>query len=482
MLNLSRFKIRLSIGSKNKLSLVKTTYRKSLSFLDKKPLTSFFVVLTLLMAVIVIGNFARKPKVADEIIQPQPKEIQVYSVGEAPKITVQAQIEKSGIVKITAQTPGIVSQVNVQTGDKVSKGANLLSLSSNYNGSNPLSVARQIAGVQFKSISDNLPVQKDLISKQRELADKNKENFEKLRGITNDSLDATRSLISLNDNIISQLQTQLQSQAPGSTAYISTQAQISQFQSANNQIRQGLRNSEFQTNTDNAPTKINDLSTDIAKKQLDLQEKSLDLSKELASLQLRLALVNEANYFPVSPFAGTVQRVHVQVGQAVNPGTVLVTIAGNDRTATAQAFVPINIARNISNLVPSVLHFPNQTLDLMPTYVSEEATEGQLYSVLFAIPEDAQNVLTDKSYIKIELPLETSYTLKSDPFVPIDSVHQTQDEAFVYITKNGKAQSRKVTLGEVQGNFIQVIAGLLENDKVITNRNVLAGDKVKISL
>ena len=474
MSKLSRFKKRILRRSQNRLQVVKSNYQKAVHFVDHKPLTSFFVVLTLLLTVIVIGNILRKPKVAEETIIAPPKEIQVYNIGEEPKITVQAQIEKSGIVKITAQTPGIVSNINVETGQEVARGTSLLALSSNYSGSNPLSVARQIAGVQFKNISDNLPAQKDLIGKQRELVDKNKENFEKLRDITKDSQDQTRSLITLNDEIISELQAQ-----PQTTAI---KSQISAAQSANNQLKQGLKNAEFQTSTDNPPTKINDLSNEIAKKQLDLQEKSLDLSKELAGLQVRLAQVNEANYFPVSPFEGTVERVHVQIGQSVTPGTVLVTIAGNNRTATAQAFVPINIARNISQLVPSTLHFPGQTLDLTPSYISQEATEGQLYSIVYAIPQQAQSVLTNKSYINIQIPLESSYTLSTDPYVPIDSVHQTQDEAFVFVIKDGKAQNRKVQLGEVQGDYIQVLQGLEQNDKVIINRNILAGDHVKPSI
>lgn len=269
-LNLSRVK---NLGSKPKKTITRST-KRVLVFVDNRPLTSFFVVLALLLAVIVIGNFLRKPQSQDEAVAAQVKEVQVFNIGQAPKVTVQAQIEKSGIVKITAQTPAIVSSVNVQTGDKVHKGTSLVNLSSNYSGSNPLSVARQIAAVQLKNIKETLPAQKELINKQKEVADKNKENFEKLRDITKQSIDETKSVISLNDEIISDLNDQLQTQTPGSSAYIATQSQISGFQSANNQLRQGLRNSEYQTNTDNPPTKMNDLANDIAKRQLDLQAKS----------------------------------------------------------------------------------------------------------------------------------------------------------------------------------------------------------------
>lgn len=454
--------------------------KRIITMVDKRPLTSFFVVLAALFLIIAIGSFLRKPKTAGLSTEPPPKAVQVYNIGAAPKITVNAQIEKSGIVKITAQTPGIVSQLNVAVGQQVTRGTNLLSLASNYAGTNPAIIQSQIASLQYKNVQDTYQTQKDLIGKQRELADKNRENTDKLRDITSQALGETRGIISYNDSVISQLQDLLTAQTPGTQTYISTEEQISQFKSANNQLRQALRNSEFQVSTDNAPNKISEIQTDIAKKQLDLQEKSLALSLETSRLQAALASVNAENFHPTSPFAGTVERVHVVISQSVLPGTVLVTIAGADKTATAQAFVPRSIATNISKLTPATLHMDSETADLLPIYISQEATEGQLYSVVFAIPEDFQNNTTDRSIITVDLPLDTTYGARVDPLIPIDAVHQTQDEAFVFVVKDQSAEAKKVHLGEVQGNYIQIIKGLNTNDKVIINRNIIAGDKVEV--
>lgn len=479
MLKLSRIKKRLQKGSYGKLTPLKTTYGKTVRFVDRKPLTSFFVVLALLLAVIVVGSFARKPKVEEVAAKPAPKAVRVYSIGDAPRITVQAKVQKSGIVKITAATPGVISNINIVAGQKVSKGTNLLSLASNYSGSNPASVQRELAAAQYQNVKDTFQTQKDLIGKQREVADKNRENTVKLRDITDKSLGETRDLISLNDSILANLQAQLQTQTPGSSAYIQTQSQISQFQSANNQIRQGLRNAEYQTNNDNPPNKLSELQTDITRKQLDLQDKAIDLSKKTSALQLKLAQVAEASMFPVSPFQGVVERVHAQVGESVNPGTVLVTITGTDQSTVVEAFVPLEIANSISAFTPATLHLRDQTLDLLPTYVSSEATEGQLYSVVFAIPQGQQLVLTDESFITIDLAIGVEQS-ETDPFVPIDSIHQTQDKNIVYVVQDQKAKAREIKLGTIQGSFMQVLGGLGKNDKVIVTRNVIAGDVIKV--
>ncbi len=66
------------------------------------------------------------------------------------------------------------------------------------------------------------------------------------------------------------------------------------------------------------------------------------------------------------------------------------------------------------------------------------------------------------------------------PFVPLDSVFQTQDQAYLFVAKNGKAVSRKVKLGSVLGRFVEIESGLNNSDQVILDRNVIDGDSVKI--
>ncbi len=79
---------------------------------------------------------------------------------------------KSGVIKIVAQAPGIVSGINVYEGQEVVKGGQLLSLSSNYQGGNAAAVQAQIAKNSYNLAKDTNETQKDLINKQREIANK----------------------------------------------------------------------------------------------------------------------------------------------------------------------------------------------------------------------------------------------------------------------------------------------------------------------
>ena len=68
----------------------------------------------------------------------------------------------------------------------------------------------------------------------------------------------------------------------------------------------------------------------------------------------------------------------------------------------------------------------------------------------------------------------------STPFIPIDSVFQAQDQSVVHVADKGVVKSKTVQLGQVMGQFVEIIQGLSNGDQVILNRNVIDGDKVKV--
>ncbi len=453
----------------------------------KRPVTSFLVALALLLGIIVVGNFITKPKNIPAVA-PEPKQVKVFSIGKSPTITTQAQIQKDGVITIVAQTPGIVQNVAVKEGDSVSRGTNLISLSSNYQGGNAASLSRQLAQVQFENVRDTHDTQKDIIQKQRDLANAASDNTEELRKISEKTHDDISSLISLNNGILDTLNTNLQNLkdtnvgGANDSLILATQQQISSFSAANAQLNAQERGLSYSTNTNNPPTKLANATKDMTLAQLDITEKALDLSQKISEIQLNLARVNEALMYPVSPCAGVVQKVNVHVGQSVTPGTTLVVIYSQTGNVTAHAKVPQAIAQSISKIENSNLMFGDKNISETPTFVSTQTTDGQLYSVIYEIPEDLQDAVSNLGFIKVEIPVAASGTNSVIPYIPLDSVYQTQEAAYVYVAQGDKAQSKQVELGQVLGGNVEVKSGLSDGDQVILNRNVLSGDSIKIEI
>ena len=171
--------------------------------------------------------------------------------------------------------------------------------------------------------------------------------------------------------------------------------------------------------------------------------------------------------YPASPFAGKVERVFVKVGQAVNPGTPLVTFSGKSENLTVVAYVPQTIAKSISKLEKSTVFIGGKALQLYPDYISGEAVSGQNYVAIYSIPAEYQTMLTDKGYVSVSIPVGYPDTGKVAPYIPLDSVHQTQESAYVYVIENGKTAARTIELGAVYGQFVEVKSGLKDADIVI---------------
>lgn len=458
-------------------------YKRLTAFIQQKPFTSFFITLGLLLLVLILGSVLSNLN-KKEITTPIPtKIVATFTIGKAPTVTLQAQVEKNGVIKIVAQGSGIVQTVHVSEGDTVKQGQYLVSLSTNYQGGSAPALQAQLAGAQAKNINETYNLQKDIISKQHDIATASAENTEQLRQISHQSLDDTNNLLNINRTQLDAVNAQislLEQTDPANTQIPTLKAQQLQLQSGVNQLANAARSLDYQTNTNKPPTLLANTQKDITLKQLDLQEKALDLNKKVSNIQYNLALVQEAMMHPAAPFVGTVQRVNVQPGQNVSNGDVIATLASSDITSTAILRVPSQIAENISRVDPSIFHLKDKTLKLVPTYVSTVATDGQLYSIIYTFPESVSS-LTDGEYLKVEVPVGYATTNGINPYIPIDSVYESQNEATVYLLKNNKAQAKQITVGDVYGEYVAVLQGLHDGDQIILDRNVVSGDNVTVS-
>lgn len=466
-----------------KKSPVAPVYKKSTTLMKKRPLLTFTIGLAILFIVIGVGNFLSQTPESPEV-EPERKNVQIYKIGESPTVTLQAQIEKNGVIQITALTGGVVKSIPVTEGQIVKAGQTLVNLATNYNGASLPGIQTQLARTQYNNVINTYGTQKEIISKQREVAEKTNQNTDELRKINTDSLDDTRTLLNQNENLlttVNQRIEQLESTNGDPTEIAAARQSQSQLQSGVNQLRSTVRNLEYQTNRDNPPTELANLQKDLTLKQLDIQEKALELNKDVSRLQLQIAAVSESLLYPSSPFEAVVERIHVSVGQSVAPGTVLATISCTNLKSTAVIRTPRKFALSISQIEPTVLRSGNKEHSLFPEYISTVATDGTLYSVIYSLSEEITNSLDEDTFIPLEVPIGYADTSAAVPFIPIDAVYQGQDSSYVNIAVEDTVRSREVELGSVYGKYVEVQSGLNANDMVILNRNVISGDKIIIS-
>ncbi len=467
------------------LMSVRNFLRRVEKRIEKNPLRSFFILLICVFLLILLSNFITRPKQKEAETAPEARKVELYNVGKAPRVEVQATVEKSGVVTVSALTSGIVQKVNFLEGAKVGQGANLMWISSSYSGGTISTYQRELAEKQYNFAKDNYGAQKDGIAKQRDAAYKVESNAYELREITKKSIDETKSLISLNEEIVNSLDNSIKALESSNTggvndASITTTKQIkSQVLAGLNQLRAGLRASEYSVNADKAAAQLPLVQRDITLNALALQEKSLDLSLEVSRIQLRIAEIGESLNHPTSPVAGTIQRIFVRQGQLVSPGTPLAIIAGNSGNFLARAFVPASYAKSISRTEKSTLVAEGKSAEVSPYFVSQDAVEGSLYMIAYKIPDSLKSGLSDKSIMTVSLPIGAADTTATIPFIPIDSVYQTADRSYVFVAQDGRAKSKEIKTGTAFGSFVEVVSGLGASDRVILDRTVIDGERVQ---
>lgn len=458
-------------------------YRKSVAFAQKHPFPAFFISLGILLFIIILGSVVFKTKPQEEVVRSQVKEVEVFRLGHFPTITIQGQVSKSGVLKVVAQTPGIVSAIHTTEGSQVSKGKTLISLSSNYQGGNAFSLQRQLAGLQYQNIKDTYDTQKEILIKQRDLINKQSDNSDELKKITQSSIDETQSLVDLNTTILDKVRGDISNLESSNSNGVNDQAILglqqlqAQIQGGTNQLQSLLRSNKYQIDEDKPIQDMEDINKDMALKQLEIQEKALKLGLDIAGVQLKLAKVQESTMFPASPLAATVQKIHVKLGDNVAPGTPLVTLAGNSGVIIVDAKVTQKTAASISAGTTAKLDVNGTIIETSPSFVSTEATSGQLYSVIFYIEEKYQHLFTDEAFIQVTIPVGIANSNAS--FIPVDSVFQTQEEAYVFVVNGNKAESKKVVLGEIIGGYVLVESGLNPSETIILNRTIAEGEAVR---
>jgi multidrug efflux pump subunit AcrA (membrane-fusion protein) len=455
-----------------------------------RPFTAFLMVLALLVASIAVGQKLKPAPITQET-ELEPKSVEILTINENPELTIQAKIDKAGYVKLIAQSSGVVQKIRVHEGGSVKRGTAVVSLSTNYQGGNISSVSRQIAQKNVTFLNETYQTQLDAIGKSREIAQKSETQQAQLRSIARQSIDDTKTSITLNEDILNTLDKQIKAlesinvNGASDSAILALKGSKSQTLNALNGLRSGLRNTEYVNSDDKEAAQIAQLVRDNTLKQLEIQEKSLLLNKEVSGLNLKISQISESLMYPASPCAGVVERVYVKEGQLVNPGTILAIIKTNDTSASALGLVSSEIARSISPLNPSYLLIGGERVAVQPRYISIEPTDGSLHSVLYSVPEEYAHLVKQDSFISVAVPIGLGQsTTSTNLYIPLDAVYQSQDEASVYLMKKDAeghdvVERQAIVLGPVFGRYVEIESGLTGGEEIILSRNVIPGERVQ---
>lgn len=201
----------------------------------------------------------------------------------------------------------------------------------------------------------------------------------------------------------------------------------------------------------------------------------------VAETNLREAEVRYEHGIVVSPVAGMVNVVHVDPGEYVSKGTPIATVVNVDRIkitfnvpemdvrflSTGQT-APVNFdaypKEKWSGVVDFVAWKADPATRTFPVRIIVKNTDGRIRPGMIARASFVRRSLND---------------IVS---VPLFSVIDKGGERIAFVEKDGVAEARTVTLGVIDGDRVQILAGLNVGENLIVAGQREIEDGVKVDV
>jgi membrane fusion protein, multidrug efflux system len=189
-----------------------------------------------------------------------------------------------------------------------------------------------------------------------------------------------------------------------------------------------------------------------------------EADRESAAKAVSLARKKLSDTEIKAPFAGSVQKRMVSLGEYVSPGKQLYELIAIDpiklRCPMPERFVPMAKVGMTVNL--SIDAKPGMTYSGTITRIAPALDEGSRTLLIEAEVANPERVLKPGFFAHVTMNLGHDRAL----FVPTSAVLRYAGVARVFLIENGVVHAREVTTGSVVGDQTEISTGLKEGDRV----------------
>ncbi|MGL6259379.1 efflux RND transporter periplasmic adaptor subunit [Vibrio sp. WXL103] len=200
---------------------------------------------------------------------------------------------------------------------------------------------------------------------------------------------------------------------------------------------------------------------------------------EMQQAELEIALVNLKDTQITAPFDGRLGLVDISVGQRVENSTELTTLDDADQlrlnVAIPASYLPYLRLGNTTTL--------SHVESLTPITAKLDSLDGRVSSqtqniqAQFSIDNQTAK-LTPGSLMTGELPLAALDVVT----IPIQSVIYRGPNRYVYVIEDEVARQRQVTLGERNGEIVEVRSGLELGEEIVYRGTVKLRDGASVEV
>jgi len=213
----------------------------------------------------------------------------------------------------------------------------------------------------------------------------------------------------------------------------------------------------------------------------DIQLRDTRLAYENAAIQLENAKKQWDDTKIIAPFSGYITSQTTELGAYVVAGTVIAGIADISE---------LKVVLDVSESTAYQLHQGQQisvTTDVHPdadykgkiSNISPKASASHTYPVEVLISNTGKDKLKAGTYVNVSVNMGKSGKAL---MIPRDAIVSSVKDPSVYVVTNNSVKLVKITTGRSFSSDLEVVAGLAQGDKVVTNGqiNLTEGSKVSV--
>lgn len=434
-------------------------------------------VLGMFLATLGLAMVAKKPAAETSATTSEPLLVETMQIGSSSaRIRLSGTVKNLQSVTLVAQSPGPVKSVKVRDGQTVSAGTIIMAQESAYGAGSAAFNGYTLAQKQAELAEVSLRATEQSVATTRAVAQTNRDNTEELRKISASTVDGAKAVVGNTRSIIAVIQAELDAETDPAAQHAIRQ-QLVGYQSSLLQAETTLRNLEYSTNKEKAPTELADLALRQVQEGTELQLQTARLQKEIADLGVRSAAISVAASQVRAPFAGRVERVFVHPGEYLNPGTPVAKMVGAEKlTLLFTASGEIASRLQAGNML--TIQTPQGEVLVPITTVTQTPTAGKQYEIIARIDSEFHTTFREGQSVDAQVWIAQPAT-QVGTLIPLDAVFVTNTTRSVLVLNNGTAEHREVRTGIVLGDAIEILDGLQDGDRVILDRRVVSGMAVR---
>jgi RND family efflux transporter MFP subunit len=203
----------------------------------------------------------------------------------------------------------------------------------------------------------------------------------------------------------------------------------------------------------------------VAKATLDEARAARDTAvAQLAAARAGLDAAREGvSYTEIrAPYAGVVTQRHVQVGEAVAPGTLLMSGVSLDALRVVVE-VPQSVVEQVRRLRKAAVYVDDRRIEAAGlTLFPSAQSESNTFRARIDLPKGVEG-LAPGMFVKVGLVTGEAERL----LVPRSAVVERSEMRGVYVVGPGdRVALRQVRLGRVRGDQVEILAGLAAGERI----------------